>query len=90
MSKEQALQDVFLNELCKSHDAVNVYLVNGIRLQGKIEAFDRFVIMLRDSVTRMIYKHAISTIAPLRQVSLPFGNEDKASPAAKPASPSRQ
>ncbi len=66
MSKEPILQDVFLNTLCKNHETVNVYLVNGIRLQGKIEAFDRFVVMVKDSVTRMVYKHAISTIAPPR------------------------
>lgn len=64
MSKEPILQDVFLNTLCKNHETVNVYLINGIRLQGKIEAFDRFVVMVKDSVTRMVYKHAISTIAP--------------------------
>ncbi len=66
MSQQPILQDVFLNTLCKNHETVNVYLVNGIRLQGKIEAFDRFVVMVKDSVTRMVYKHAISTIAPPR------------------------
>ena len=65
MSKEQALQDVFLSALCRKKEKVNVYLVNGIRLQGEIEAFDRFVVLVKDSVTRMVYKHAISTIAPL-------------------------
>ncbi len=76
MAKEQVLQDVFLNALCKNREMVNVYLMNGSRLQGKVEAFDRFVVMVRiSSVTRMIYKHAISTIAPLRAMSLPFGDD---------------
>ena len=75
MAKEQMLQDAFLNALCKSRETVNVYLINGIRLQGKIEAFDRFVVMVNDSVTRMVYKHAISTIAPIKAADAPAGGD---------------
>ncbi len=84
MSKEQVLQDVFLNALCKSQETVNVYLVNGIRLKGKIEAFDRFVVMVKDSGTRMVYKHAISTIAPLRENDAPTDDDTEQAPASPP------
>lgn len=81
MAKEQALQDAFLNTLCKSRETVSVYLVNGIRLQGQIESFDRFVVMVKDPatrMTRMVYKHAISTVAPVRAAEAPgrAGDDD--------------
>ena len=44
-------------------------LVNGIKLQGQIESFDQYVVLLRNTVTQMVYKHAISTIVPGRAVS---------------------
>ena len=68
MSKGQSLQDPFLNALRKERVSVAIYLVNGIKLQGNIESFDQFVILLRNSVTQMVYKHAISTIVPSRNV----------------------
>ena len=67
-----ALQDPFLNILRKERIPVSVYLVNGIKLQGQIESFDSFVVLLRNSISQMIYKHAISTIVPTRAVRIPF------------------
>lgn len=71
MSKGQNLQDPFLNALRKEHVPVSIYLVNGIKLQGKIDSFDQYVIMLKNTVSQMVYKHAISTIVPARQVRVP-------------------
>lgn len=71
MSKGPSLQDPFLNALRKERIPVAVYLVNGIKLQGNVDSFDQFVIVLRNnSVNQMVYKHAISTIVPSRQVRL--------------------
>ena len=63
-NKIQLLQDPFLNALRKEHIPVSIYLVNGIKLQGNIESFDQYVVLLRNTVTQMVYKHAISTIVP--------------------------
>jgi len=71
MSKGQSLQEPFLNALRREHIPVSVYLVNGIKLQGQIESFDQFVILLKNTVSQMIYKHAISTVVPSRNVRLP-------------------
>lgn len=68
MPKRFNLQDAFLNILRKERVPVSVYLVNGIKLQGRIESFDQYVIMLRNNASQMIYKHAISTIVPVRPV----------------------
>lgn len=70
MSKGQNLQDPFLNALRKEHVPVSIYLVNGIKLQGKVDSFDQYVIILKNAVSQMVYKHAISTIVPARQVRL--------------------
>lgn len=70
MSKVQSLQDPFLNALRKEHILVSIYLVNGIKLQGQIESFDQFVILLKNQVSQMVYKHAISTIVPSRSVNI--------------------
>jgi len=67
-NKGQLLQDPFLNALRKEHVPVAIYLVNGIKLQGQIESFDSFVVLLKNSVSQMVYKHAISTIVPARPV----------------------
>ncbi|MES2012302.1 MAG: RNA chaperone Hfq [Pseudomonadota bacterium] len=69
--KGQMLQDPFLNALRKEHVAVSIYLVNGIKLQGQVDSFDQYVILLKNTVTQMVYKHAISTIVPARMVSVP-------------------
>lgn len=68
-NKGQLLQDPFLNTLRKEHIPVSIYLVNGIKLQGQVESFDQYVVLLRNTVTQMVYKHAISTIVPGRSVS---------------------
>ncbi len=65
-----ALQDPFLNTLRKERIPVSIFLVNGIKLQGQVDSFDQFVILLRNSVNQMIYKHAISTIVPARAVRI--------------------
>jgi host factor-I protein len=75
MSKGQNLQDPFLNALRKEHVPVSIYLVNGIKLQGKVDSFDQYVIILKNTVSQMVYKHAISTIVPARQVRLSHGVE---------------
>ena len=67
-NKIQLLQDPFLNALRKEHIPVSIYLVNGIKLQGNIESFDQYVVLLRNTVTQMVYKHAISTIVPARAI----------------------
>jgi host factor-I protein len=72
MSKGQSLQDPFLNVLRKEHIPVSIYLINGIKLQGQIESFDQFVVLLKNSVSQMVYKHAISTIVPTRQVKIVY------------------
>jgi host factor-I protein len=70
MSKGQMLQDPFLNALRKERVSVSIYLVNGIKLQGYVESFDQFVILLKNTVSQMVYKHAISTIVPTRNVKI--------------------
>jgi len=69
-SKAQTLQDPFLNALRKERIQVSIYLVNGIKLQGHVESFDQYVILLRNTVTQMVYKHAVSTIVPAKSVSI--------------------
>jgi host factor-I protein len=69
-NKGQMLQDPFLNILRREHVPVAIYLVNGIKLQGQIDSFDQYVVLLKNTVTQMVYKHAISTIVPVRAVSL--------------------
>ena len=80
MSKGQSLQDPFLNQLRKERIPVSIYLVSGIKLQGQIESFDQFVILLRNTVSQMIYKSAISTVVPSRNVKMPAvaGDEEEA------------
>ncbi len=64
------MQDPFLNTLRKERIPVSIFLVNGIKLQGQVDSFDQFVILLRNSVNQMIYKHAISSIVPSRVVRI--------------------
>ncbi|MEM7401044.1 MAG: RNA chaperone Hfq [Pseudomonadota bacterium] len=75
MSKGQTLQEPFLNALRKEKVPVSIYLVNGIKLQGQVDSFDQFVVLLKNSVNQMVYKHAISTIVPARMVKMPMGDE---------------
>ncbi|MCC7220428.1 MAG: RNA chaperone Hfq [Candidatus Contendobacter sp.] len=76
MAKGHSLQEPFLNALRKERIPVSVYLVNGIKLQGQIESFDQFVVLLKNSVSQMIYKHAISTVVPVRNVRLNLATDD--------------
>jgi len=76
MAKGQSLQDPFLNTLRKERVPVSIYLVNGIKLQGQIDSFDQFVVLLKNSVSQMVYKHAISTVVPARAIRLPISDED--------------
>jgi len=70
MARGQSLQDPFLNALRKERVPVSIYLVNGIKLQGQVDSFDQFVVLLKNSVSQMVYKHAISTVVPARNVRL--------------------
>ena len=70
MSKGHSLQEPFLNALRRDRIPVSIYLVNGIKLQGQIESFDQFVVLLKNSVNQMIYKHAISTVVPSKAVKI--------------------
>ncbi|MHC1479022.1 RNA chaperone Hfq [Frateuria aurantia] len=76
MSKGQSLQDPFLNALRRERIPVAIYLVNGIKLQGTVESFDQFVVLLRNQVSQMVYKHAISTVVPSRNVRLATNGQD--------------
>jgi host factor-I protein len=75
MSKGQNLQDNFLNALRKEHTPVSIFLVNGIKLQGKVDSFDQYVVMLKNTSSQMVYKHAISTIVPSKAVKLSHEHE---------------
>lgn len=68
MSERQNLQDLFLNTLRKEHTSVSIFLVNGIKLVGRIESFDQYMVLLRghDQAVQAIFKHAISTVSPAR------------------------
>lgn len=75
-AKGQQLQDPFLNTLRKEHVQVAIYLVNGIKLQGHIDSFDQYVVLLKNTVTQMVYKHAISTIVPARAVNISYDSAE--------------
>ncbi len=75
-NKAQFLQDPFLNELRKEQVPVSIYLINGIKLQGTVDSFDQFVIVLKSSVNQMVYKHAISTVVPSRNVEISMNSEN--------------
>ena len=75
-TKGQMLQDPFLNALRKERVQVAIYLVNGIKLQGYVDSFDQYVILLKNTITQMVYKHAVSTIVPSKQVILSADEPD--------------
>ncbi len=77
MSKGQVLQDAFLNTLRKEKVNVSIFLVNGIKLHGVVDSFDQYVVMLKNAVTQMVYKHAISTVVPATAVKVPMVNQDQ-------------
>ena len=70
MTSGQTLQELFLDALCAQQVQVSIYLVNGIKLQGKIEGYDEIVVMLKSTLSQMVYKHAISTIVPAHKVEV--------------------
>ena len=75
MAKGHTLQEPFLNTLRRERVPVSIYLVNGIKLQGQIESFDQFVVLLKNSVSQMVYKHAISTVVPQRPIKMPIEDD---------------
>jgi len=85
MSKGQSLQDPFLNALRRERIPVSIFLVNGIKLQGQVESFDQFVILLKNQVSQMVYKHAISTVVPARNIRLsnPTNDSDEENDSAE-------
>ena len=74
--KSTHLQDDFLNQLRKEHVSVSIYLMNGSKLQGNIESFDQYAILLKNTVSQLVYKHAISTIVPMRNVNIESPTDD--------------
>ena len=75
--KKQNLQDTFLNSVRKSKTPLTIFLVNGVKLQGVVSWFDNFCVLLRrDGQSQLVYKHAISTIVPARNVRLPMGDDE--------------
>lgn len=79
-SKPPALQDPFLNQLRKENVPVSVYLISGIKLKGQVQSFDQYVILLRSTITQMVYKHAISTIVPARDIKFNPGEMEQTTP----------
>ncbi len=74
-SKSQSLQDNYLNQLRKDKTPVVIYLTNGVRLKGVVKAFDNFVILIKESTQQLIYKHAVSTVVPEKDVDIRFENQ---------------
>ena len=71
MQKTQNLQDAFLNYIRREKIPVTLFLMNGFQLRGVVRSFGSFVVLIdADGRQQMIYKHAISTVAPARPVSL--------------------
>lgn len=80
MAKDMNLQDVFLNQARKERIPVTIFITNGFQFKGIIKGFDSYIVVLdSDGKQNLIYKHAISTITPLRPISLldAFEKEEK-------------
>jgi host factor-I protein len=75
LSKSLNLQDGYLNQLRKEKIPVVIYLTNGVRLKGMIKGFDNFVLLLKENSQSLIYKHAVSTIVPERDVEIGFEDQ---------------
>jgi RNA chaperone Hfq len=72
------LQDVFLNQVRKEHIAVTIYLTNGFQLKGMVKGFDNFTVVLdTEGKQQLVYKHAISTISPMKVVNFIFNDNNK-------------
>ncbi|MBN8814772.1 MAG: RNA chaperone Hfq [Sphingomonas sp.] len=77
--KAPLLQEIFLNAVRKSEDSVTMFLVNGVMLQGQIASFDLFCMLLeREGMAQLVYKHAVSTIQPARPLNLAEDSTDNA------------
>ena len=74
-SKSQSFQDSFLNQLRKDKIPVIIFLTNGVRLKGFVKAFDNFVILVKDASQQLIYKHAVSTIVPEKDIDIRFESQ---------------
>jgi host factor-I protein len=75
--KSPLLQEIFLAAVRKSGDPVTMFLVNGVMLQGEIAAYDLFCMLLRrDGMSQLVYKHAISTVQPMRALNLMSGDDE--------------
>ncbi|HAT51647.1 MAG: RNA chaperone Hfq [Magnetococcales bacterium] len=70
-----SVQDPFLNALRKEKVPVTVFLINGIKLQGVVTSFDNYCLLLKNSVTQLVFKHAISTVMPSRNIDYGQGDE---------------
>ena len=79
MTKPQLnLQDSFLNQVRKENIPATIYLVNGFQLKGLVRGFDNFTVILEyEGKQQMVYKHAISTIAPFKSISTSFSEQPK-------------
>ena len=78
MKKGQNLQDTYLRKLVDERIPVSIFLVNGIKLQGTVDNFDQFIVTLKNVATQVIYKHAISTIMPSRNVRMTSAENSEA------------
>jgi host factor-I protein len=76
-NKDRKLQDLFLNYLRKEKIPVTIFLINGTRLKGVIKGFDNFVVVLKQSTQQLIYKHAISTISPEKEVNIKLESDQE-------------
>lgn len=76
MNNHHQLQDPFLTELREGKMPVSIFLVNGIKLHGIIDSFDQYVVLLKNTVTQMVYKHAISTVVPSKMINVGVGEHD--------------
>lgn len=75
--KKPRLQETFLNRVRKERVRCDVYLVNGVKLEGKIKYFDNFTILLKDGPREvLVYKHAITTIAPKKEMEFEYQQEE--------------
>ncbi|MDA8083121.1 MAG: RNA chaperone Hfq [Nitrospiraceae bacterium] len=77
MSNSKGLQDNYLNQLRKDRTPIVIYLTNGVRLKGVIKGFDSFVILVKDASQQLIYKHAVSTIVPEKDVDIRFEEQQE-------------
>lgn len=75
MNKNINLQDVFLNQVRKEHIPVTIYLTNGFQLRGMVKGFDNFTVVVdSEGKQQLVYKHAISTVSPMKAVNIIFSD----------------